>query len=54
MENASIDDSKSFWSKLNSLTSRSNKVNLSKLTKQEWLNHFEKVFSSDSLDDLEL
>ena len=51
---ASIDDSKSFWSKLKSLTSKSNQVNLSKLTKQEWLNHFEKLFSSDSLDDPEL
>ena len=51
---ASIDDLKSFWSKLKSLTSKSCQVNLSKLTKQEWLNHFEKLFSSDSLDDPEL
>ena len=51
---ASIDDSKSFWSKLKFLINKSNQANAAKITKQEWLSHFEKLFAGDSLDDPEL
>ena len=53
---ASIDDSKSFWSKLKSLTSKTNQAKITNtcISKQEWLNHFENLFSSDSLDNSDI
>ena len=51
---ASIDDSKSFWSKLKSLTSKTNQAKITNISKQDWLNHFENLFSSDSLDNSDI
>ena len=48
---SSIDDSKSFWSKLKALTCKNNQIRNSKITKQEWVDHFEKLFSGTEADD---
>ena len=55
---SSINDSKSFWSKLKSLTSKRNSDDTCTISKADWLTHFENLFASegdeDSNDNIEI
>ena len=51
---SSKDDSKLFWSKLKSFTIKTNQIKNSNISQQEWLKHFEKLFSSNNLDNSDI
>lgn len=55
---SSINDSKAFWSKLKTLTSKRNSSDTCTISKADWLTHFENLFASegdeDSNDNIEI
>ena len=57
---SSIHDSRSFWSKLRALITDRNDSRLSRITKTEWLEHFESLFSdpnrneNDNIEELQI
>ena len=54
---SSINDSKSFWTKLKTLTNKRKSKLSNNITKMEWLTHFENLFANlddnDAFEDLE-
>ena len=54
----SINDSKSFWAKLKTLTNKCKSKLSNNITKMEWLTHFENLFANpdanDAFEDIEI